>query len=83
MSHVTGDIEGEKPIDVPTMMKMLMVVYNNVREDDVMDEVAEAVSDAICMLGDMRTIAQQVMTEGDGVAEFSQFIMPEDRRKLC
>ena len=88
MSHVLGEIDGETRLDVPTMMKLLMVVYNNVRDDVVMDEVAEAVGDAICMLGDMRKVAQDVVLEADvsGADIMSDIIIPRDAmdpRKIC
>ncbi len=88
MSRVLGDHDGEAPLDVPSIMKMLMVVYNNVRDDQVMDEVAEAVADAICMLGDMRTLAQQIATENaqsdpEIMADFAALKVPSDTYKLC
>lgn len=88
MSRVLGEHDCDLPLDVPTMMKMLMTVYSNVRDDEVMDEVAEAVADAICMLGDMRTVAQEVVSESilsetEIIADFTALTRPVDTHKLC
>lgn len=83
MSQVLGDLDPDNPMDVPTMMKMLMVVYENVRDDEIMEEVAEAVGDAICVLGDMRKVAHQVMLEGPAEPEFSHLHSCEGDRNLC
>lgn len=93
MPNVLGDLasrhcESDEPLDVPTMMKMLMIVYESLHEDDIMGEVTEAVGDAICMLGDMRKIAQQVISEGglaedDVTAEFNRMIGRPNECKLC
>lgn len=88
MSQGLGEVDGETRMDVPTMMNVLMAVYNNVRDDEVMDEVAEAVSDAICMLGDMRKVAQQIATEDrpmlrDTGLDVALFGTSPNPRKLC
>ena len=93
MSGVLGDLDakhpdGNKQLDVPTMMKLLMAVYESVHHDEVMTEVTEAVCDAICILGDMRKLAEQVANESgsldhDIAAEFAQIIARPDNRKLC
>jgi len=83
MSRVNGNIDSDKPVDVPTMMKMLMVVYNNVRDDEILDEVAEAVSDAICILGDIRKVAQQVILEEAPASSLSRFDSIPNEHKLC
>jgi len=93
MSSILVDLasahrDSDAMLDVPTMMKLLMVVYENLHDDAVMDEVAEAVGDAICMLGDMRNVAQQVMSEGampegDLAAEFDQLIGRPHNCKPC
>lgn len=82
------NFDEETQLDVPTMMKMLMTVYNNIRDDEIMDEVAEAVGDAVCMLGDMRRLAEQVLLEdpsptSDVSIDLIKAFEAADPRKMC
>ncbi len=83
MSEVMRDFDPKKPMDVPTMMKLLMLVYDNTLEDETMEEVAEALGDAICALSGMRELARQVMLEGSAEIEFSQSLAGRANGNLC
>lgn len=83
MSQVLRDLNTNKRMDVPTMIKMLMAVYENVVDDEVMEEVEEALGDAICVLDGMRHVARQVMLEGPTELEFCQPQPCRNVRNLC
>ena len=60
-----GDFDHNQNFDVPTMLRLLSAIYDNVRDDAYMEDVAELVLEAMYTLSATRNLAHKVMVEAD------------------